>query len=280
MPLTRTLSLTFLASISLFVTPRWAAADDKQECAGASERAQVKKDEHKLIEARELFRTCARAACPGVIRKDCVDAVADLDHRIPSLVVRAKGDEGVDLVDVKVELDGREVKLEGRAIELEPGVHKLRVTSAQRVDIEQRVVVAEGDRQRLIEVTLVRRDRPKPPQPAPEAQPKSEGGGIPTAAWILGGVGVASLGGFGYFALTGSSDVRSMRNECAPNCPDDRVSDAKTKLLLGDIFLGAGIVSLGIATVLVLTNKEESPARVNVTVLPSGGAVGSAAVRF
>ncbi len=70
---------------------------------------------------------------------------------------------------------------------------------------------------------------------------------IPLATWIFGGVGLASVGGGAYLALSNSDPC--------PTCERDARSS-----LLAIAFLGSGIVSLGVATFLTI-DARRPPAR-------------------
>src|SRR5580658_5011355 len=89
---------------SLTVAPV-ARADEKQACNDAYRQAQVLRNDHKLVEAREQLRICGGAACPGFIVKDCSDWLKADESRTPSVVLAAKNAAGADLIDVKVTMD-------------------------------------------------------------------------------------------------------------------------------------------------------------------------------
>jgi hypothetical protein len=70
-------------------------------------------------------------------------------------------------------------------------------------------------------------------------------------------LGAAALGSFAFFALTGKSDENDLRDSCSPNCPESDVDSVRTKYLVADISLGVGIASLGAATWLFVTSRNE-----------------------
>ena len=74
--------------------------------------------------------------------------------------------------------------------------------------------------------------------------------------WILGGVGVASLGGFAFFALRGGS-TRSDLDSCKPFCSQDDIDSSKQNYVIGDVFLGVSIVALAGAVILYVTRPEK-----------------------
>jgi hypothetical protein len=64
-----------------------------------------------------------------------------------------------------------------------------------------------------------------------------------------------------------------LRNSCAPKCSDSAVSQVRTKLLVADISLGVGVVSLAVAGYLLLSAPHhEEPAhaaRLTLDVIPA-----------
>jgi hypothetical protein len=122
-----------------------AQADDKQACNDAYRQAQVLRNDHKLVEAREQLRVCAGGSCPGFIAKDCSDWLKADESKTPSVVLAAKNPAGADLFDVKVTMDGAPLssKLDGLAIDVDPGPHTF-AFDAPEGHAEQKIVVAEG----------------------------------------------------------------------------------------------------------------------------------------
>jgi hypothetical protein len=132
-----------------------AFADDKQVCTDAYGQAQTLRDAHKLTEAREQLRVCARAECPGFIAKDCAAWLKDVEPRIPSVVLIAKNAAGSDLVDVKVTVDGAPLatKLDGLAVDVDPGAHTF-AFEAPDGRVEQKVVITEGGKAQRVSVAF------------------------------------------------------------------------------------------------------------------------------
>jgi hypothetical protein len=153
--------------------------------------------------------------------------------------------------------------------------------------VEDRVVMHAGEKNRGLLVRLGPAPTAPPPPPAGDhPTPASGGGGIPVAAIVLGGLGVVALGSFTYFGLTGKSDVSDLKNTCAPNCEQSKVDSARSKLIIADISLGVGVVAIGVATWMILTNKSPAPPAVTTglthfDVRPApGGGVAEIGARF
>ena len=67
---------------------------------------------------------------------------------------------------------------------------------------------------------------------------------MPTGAWVLGGVGVALLGGATYFAVAASGDLDALKSSCSPRCTDAQTQPGRTDALFFDVFLGAGAAAV------------------------------------
>jgi hypothetical protein len=274
-----------LASLALLVAgeTRARAADekDKDVCIRAVEHAQVARLDGKLREAREGFVTCARAVCPEAIRQDCTRWVTDVDASMPSVVFEAVWADGHDATGMRVLVDGKPLAdtEPGRAVVLDPGEHAFRFEAAGANPVEARDVIREGEKNRIVHVTFT----PLAPQPAPAQsadamaappsatsmpapaslwqpvpapeRPSAASRPIPLAAYILGGVGLASFAGFGYLAIDGTSRLDGMRSGpgmCAPYCKSPDVNSARNEVLAGDILGYVGIAAAGVAVFLAL----------------------------
>lgn len=281
---------------SLLATETVARADERVECATAADQAQQFRDEGKYRRAREQLLVCARETCPGPIKRDCAEWLAQLESIAPTVVFTAK-EAAKDLSNVKVSVDGVVVteRLDGKPVQMDLGKHIVRFEYGGTTK-EEEVVMGAGQKNRIISTTFGQAAAAKP-VPVPTAtEGRSEPGSL-VPALILGGVGVAALGSFAFFGLSGKGDVDDMETDCKPNCEPSRVDSAKTKLLVADISLGVGIVALGVATVLVLIRPKGDGAEgknvAQVTSKPKtagglsfdfgpvmGGAVGSLGARF
>jgi hypothetical protein len=76
--------------------------------------------------------------------------------------------------------------------------------------------------------------------------------------WILGGIGLAALGSFVGFGLSGRGDYFDLDHTCSPHCTSADTSSMQTKLLVADISLGVSVVALTVATVLFLSKPSAS----------------------
>jgi hypothetical protein len=83
--------------------PRPAAAGGdtrgtaKRECASAASEGAQLRDGGKFLRARAAFASCARDACPRALATLCAERLRSLDAVIPTVIVSARDEQGVDL---------------------------------------------------------------------------------------------------------------------------------------------------------------------------------------
>jgi len=200
-------SLTVPAALTLCLLASAARAQDKQTCNAAYQDAQVARDAHKLLKAREQLRVCASASCPGFITKDCTEWLKDVEPRIPSVVFTAKNAAGADVTDVKVTMDGAPLadKLDGIAIEVDPGSHTFGFEGSEGTR-EKKVLVPEGAKAQNVSVSFATAGEaavvtaPGVATTAPEATGSSVGSRIFPAEGIDNGLTFSFRIGYGIAA--------------------------------------------------------------------------------
>jgi hypothetical protein len=239
-------------AIALTSTSTSIATADTGQCVASSEHAQNFRDEGKLVAARAELLVCAAEACPTVIRKDCADWLVDVDARLPSIILDARDAGGHDVAAVRVSLDGvlLVARIDGKAIPVDPGEHTLRFTPEQGAPVEQRLVVRERDKGRLVRVVLPSADPASaPPASAPppvkkEAEPPAVPAErrIPLVSYVLGGVSLVGVAGFVYFWLSAVSEAKDLQQTCASRgCVESDLSPPRTKATISAVSLGVGV---------------------------------------
>lgn len=259
-------ALTFatLIAIAVLGAEGAARADVPKTCAAASERAQSRRIEGKLVAARAELLTCAKAECPAVVRQDCEAWLKEVDQSLPSIVVGARTADGKDVLEARVLLDGALASdaLTGKAVPLDPGVHELRVEHPGDTPVVERVVVREGEKNRLITVVFgapapAKRESPVPerPPPPPDGVKEANHRPIPAAAYVTAGVGVAALIAAGVFGGLANARYDELEDTCGRtrSCPKDAIDDVKTRAVTADIALGVGVVAIAAAAVIFFT---------------------------
>lgn len=220
------------------------ARADVAACVAAHSHGQAERNAGRLQSAKADFISCSTSECPGAIRSECAAFLAEVEGFMASVVFAAIDAEGNDATDVQVAVDQKIVldKLTGLAITLDPGSHDIVYTWPDGFEQKQTVVVAQGEKNRRVELRREPKKAPlSPSRPPPPVVPAKSS---PTMAYVLGGVGVAALGGFAAFAIAGKS-AQSAMDGCKPNCTQGKVDKMRRRYLLADISLGVGVLSLG-----------------------------------
>jgi hypothetical protein len=261
---------TFLAAIATGATLLGGggaahAQSEREQCANAADQAQQLRDEGKYRRAREQMLVCARDACPGPIKRDCLDWLRQLDEVAPTVVFAAK-EGNKDLTDVKVSMDGVQLtgSLDGRPIPVDLGKHVFRFEHGGATQ-DQEVVIGAGQKGRNIAVVFTGSAPPPPPPPPPggDSGGGDKGGSIVPAA-IVGGIGVVAIGvGIG-FGLSGKSAVDDLQS-CKPKCAQSDVDKARTKLIIADVSFAVGAVGLiGAAVLYFMRPKVDAEVKTGI----------------
>jgi hypothetical protein len=249
-----------------------------QQCVEAYNSSQELRIDGKWRQAREKAAVCAQDTCPAAVRAGCTKWLRELIDGQPSIVVVVRSG-GTDITDAIIDIDGlRADTTSGRPVELDPGKHVVRMTLPGKPPVSRDIVVVEGAKNRTIEFDVGRPEAPAaigatvPPAEAPSA--------VPPGAIVFGGLGLASLAAFGVLAASGTRDLDTLHATCGKtrSCPEDEVDDAKKKIIIGDVFLAAGVVGMGVAIGWTIahhagssTPSDERAAAMRVSLSPAPG---------
>jgi hypothetical protein len=259
-----------LAAAVLSAADRAPAADPLEGCVASYDAAQRLQHAGKLLEAETEAIACAQDACPAELRKDCLRWDDDVRRSTPSLVVHAVGADACDLETARVTIDGRRVaeRLDGKALPLDPGAHAVRIEASGLSPMEQRVIVSEGEKNRVLEVRFApagatcgsdKAALPVEPRPSP-APAQDRARPVPPLVYVLSGVSALSLGVAGGFYVSALSQKGTL-DDCRPRCASGDVDRMRRTYLIGDLLLATGVVSLAAAAVFFFTRGEAVPER-------------------
>jgi hypothetical protein len=246
----KTLLLSGLLASLCLATASPARADEKAACFNAASMGQTLRDAHKLVEARDQFRICARRQCPAMVQQDCGGWLGEVQRDLPTVVVTAKDGKGSDLENVQVTMDGQPLltTLDGQAVPMNPGEHVFHFAAADGTQVDQRAVIKAGEKNQAVAVILAKPEPVAPVSPAAGPSPGEAAvavapaeGASPwkTVGWVLGGIGVAGIGVGTVFGVMALGDKNA-------HCNADNVCDAgslgglRTDALVSDIGLIAG----------------------------------------
>jgi hypothetical protein len=273
----RTLRIAACAAVTLLQASTAAGeplrGKDRRACIGAYEQGQELAQAAKLLRAREVILGCAKSKCGEFLHRECAASYSRLEEEIPTVILLAKGEGGQALVDVEVTMDGElfSATLDGRAVPVDPGLHQFSFKAKRGTTAEQRTIIVQGERNRVIAVSFASADRelPKPPAAPPPRPPSrrideevyaadSARGTRGAAPYVAAGIGLAGLGGFALFTQWGRADNAELAR-CAPNCSEGTLDHIRTLYVAADVSLGVGIVALGAAAWLFLSDTAKDP---------------------
>lgn len=186
----------FVAFGLLFVPDVARAAEPtKLECIAANDAAQDLRRAGKLRDAREKLALCVSMGCPGPVREDCAQRLAEVDRIMPSVVFEVKDAARGDVVGASITIDGRrlEDKLTGQPVQMDPGQHQLIVEADGVPPLEKTIVVREGERDRHEPVVLARSESTPPPAADPSRASAETWSAQRTLALGVAGAGIVGL---------------------------------------------------------------------------------------
>jgi serine/threonine-protein kinase len=261
-----------LALLAFWLRAPLARADDPI-CNSSYEQGQVLRNEHRLLEARDQFRTCVNTCTLEAKQKGCGDWLIGVGHDIPTIVLSARAPDGTPLTDVSVAMDGRLLAnvLDGKSIEIDPGVHvfEFRPANGAPHAILQ-AMVAEGEKDKPIAIGYAGPSPAMPPRapyvvpptapapagsPGPGAAPGPSGGPGPNTAPGTGTAPppggasspVGAPGSVGPLAQAGPG-VAVTTPVRAPPEASTPPSSGHSASTLGVIIGCAGVAGLGLGT--------------------------------
>jgi hypothetical protein len=264
-------SSLFVATMLLLAASSSARADDVATCADAFDESQVKRDAGNLLEARRFLRICAGPHCSPTQQRLCSEWLADVDARLPSVVLSAKDGAGADLVDVRVLMDGVQVatKLDGRSLDVDPGLHSFVFERADGTRAETNTLAAERSKGKIVVVTY---GPPPPTLVLPDRTPGGERSALKTAGLVVGAAGVVGLA---LGAVFGVEALSTKASHCDSNgqCDPGSASTAYSQATLSTLGLAAGGALLAGGVTLYLLAPRGAGARrdTNLALAPTVG---------
>lgn len=233
--------------------------------------ANCEENRGRLVGARSLWtEVAARTEAGSEEHRVAEQRLAALDTTVPRLTIElAPGTPA----ETTVELDGVRIKLDGGPVLVDPGAH---VVVARHGALEDRkpIQAVRGQTHAVtLRIEAAIASAPEPATPVPEPTPAESGpSGGWIAGWVVGGVGVASLIGFGATGgvlLSESSEWET--NGCKGSTPTGPCEKPDGLLVANAVLLGVGAVGVGVGIILLATQESS---RSNVAVVAGPGDVG------
>jgi hypothetical protein len=235
------------------------ASSPTHACIEAHAAGQSERDASRLLSARDQFALCTAAACPAMIRRECVALGESIVAMTPSVVLFAQDSDGRAIEGARATIDGKQAvpRLDGRPLELDPGSHRFVLTLPDGREQALTATLSSGEKYRRI-VGIFLTAQPKPAEPTTPSPPTARGRN--PLAYVFGGVGLVALGAWGVYALDGRNKQNELER-CAPHCQASDVDSMRKSYTIADVLLGVSIVSLGTGTYLFLKQTDEHTAQ-------------------
>jgi hypothetical protein len=227
----------------------------QQQCLAAHEQAQIQRMDSKLIEAMAQLRKCSEAECPAFIRGDCIRWLEEVHNAIPTVSLVASSEDG-DESDVEVFIDDELLTdhLDGRAFELNPGIYVFRFERPPADPVVKRVILREGEKNRLVSAQFDLRPDPKP-EPAEPVAPEApapkpvmeEYRPVPFATYVLSGTALVAGATAGLLGASATNSRDDAEEACAPLCSDADLAPTRRRAIAADVSAGIAIAAAGAA---------------------------------
>jgi hypothetical protein len=251
-----------------------AATITKDQCVDFNAQAQSLRRQGRFAEARDKLLACSDAACPQIVREDCIERRDELDRAQPTIVLDIEDESGNARSDATVVLDSQKLPQPPGTVPVDPGEHTLVVTAPGAARFAGTVVLKEGQKERH-ETVLLAREAPateatQPPASEHDASGsphRASGLGLRTALGIaaegLALAGVVTGAGLG---LGASSALNDQKRNCGSptQCPNHALALSDHSTVVTDstwstVGFVAGGAFLVAGTWLLLTGGPTAP---------------------
>jgi hypothetical protein len=235
-------------------------------CVGANTTAQSLRREGKFGAARAELATCIDASCPTLVRDDCTQRLDELDRAQPTIVFDAKDDDGHDVSEVAVEIDGRPFapRLGGTALPVDPGEHTFTFEMQGRPSkVTRKLVLREFEKGRRESILFGSPALPVAAKGVALAPTRVEAtplGAQRVASIVALGLGVVGIGTGVAFAVQAKAKANDADAYCpATKCTNDAAlemnRDARAAADRATVAFAVGAAAVAGGVVLWLTSK-------------------------
>jgi hypothetical protein len=220
-------------------------------CLEAHAEGQRAEQRGELQSARARYAQCVDFACPDAVRHDCDAWRARVEQALPSIVIRTQDASKSGNVAAKVWVDDALVPpaRTGLPLDVDPGPHRVRVEADGYRPARQSIMVAAGEKARVVDVDLTKATGAagSSAAPAPAASPWP---------YVLGGFGIVSLGVFLGVGLDARSRFQTLDGTCSPRCNPDDVDSVHRRYVIADVALGIGSAAVVASAIWLLVRAS------------------------
>ncbi|HEX3697896.1 MAG TPA: hypothetical protein VH374_21160 [Polyangia bacterium] len=123
------------------------ANPSKQQCVNDNGAAQELRRIGHFADAKMRLERCAVESCPTIVWEDCTRRLDELKMAQPSLVFEVLTASGVNIIAVRVYVDGQLLTdhLDGTPLNVDPGPHALTFDVPNGAAVTERLLVQEGE---------------------------------------------------------------------------------------------------------------------------------------
>jgi hypothetical protein len=257
-----------------------AVAVTRAECAQSFEQAQRLRNAFRYLEADAEALKCANPACGPLLSEECGKIYSELQAVMPSIVFVARDENGNDLPNASVEVDGKAppITVDGTPVAFDPGSHEFRFTAEGFEPLVQSAMISTGERLRPLIGVLKRVRDSSALQLGTDSQTRIDDSpkrGVPLATYVLGGIGLVGFAGFVGFRVVGANEFDRLSRDCKPACSQDSVDAVKQKYLFSNIALAVGGAASVAAVGVYLFSSSSSESATAVQIWHSGDGAGT-----
>lgn len=206
----------------------------------------------------ELAAADARAADESEVVEQAGRRLSELKGRVPKVVV----ERGANADTATITLDGVALgdQVIGKSMNVDPGPHVITARAIGFDSFRTTVRVDEAETKTIV-VSLTPITQPKPaPPPAPDGMTLESS--PPVAAYVAGGIGVASFITAGIMYGLAQGAKNELERECDDlSCPpdmEDTFDRGQTYATVGNVTLGLGVLGVGLGAVFYVTHDRET----------------------
>lgn len=255
-----------LSAFSLLAVCADVQANPKRECAMAYENTQSFREHGKLIDARKQAVACSASTCSEYVINDCMQWLAEIDAILPTVVFMAVDAAGAETAAVRVSVDGELLveKLDGKAVTVDPGEHTVRYEMAGIEALEQKVLIRQAEKNRIVAASF-RKEPAVLPRNTPPAGSFLNGYRIGAiAAGVVGLAGIGVGGGFGAVTYSKWGEALSYCMNRDPRyCKEEGITlgnEARASASVSDVSFIVGGVGVGASVLLWILAAKSMPA--------------------
>lgn len=275
-------SIFFAAALAVLLGTAPALADDKQRCGDAYVEAQQARRQMQLLSARKHLVSCLDPQCPNALQGDCSRWLEEVDAALPSVVIVAVQSDGRETDRARLFVDGLLLKerLTGAAIAVDPGTRMFRIELDGAV-VERRVLIYEGQKNRLLRLQLPSRSEAAPfaPPAADTRAPEKASSSWPVVPLVITGTGLTAMIGGTILLAIGESK----QSEADERCPTKGSCVDQGAAALGNtgqaqsswgtvLLLGGGALTAG-GGIAFLATRRTGDSAATVSVIPAANGV-------